>query len=421
VQLETPSGLLRRSSFVQLRAWVRDSSWLSWTLGIFLAGFLAAWSTRVHRDVLYLLVILPFLLALRWQDWRLLLSSRVFQFLILWVLLLTLSITWSDPALLTKDAVYDKLRYAFLILSFVAVTAWVVASRDDWFERMALMLVPVAAFVLIYSVVIYYADHSFPSARLGNMVFYRESPNRGSVGFLLVALIGLAALVKTRRPIFLVVGWVGLIAGLAFILLAQSRGLFLAFLVGAFVQLVYYGYWRVVLFLSFGGALVVMATDLLDIGVRSFIDRADARRFVVWAAVIERIQENLWLGEGLIIDRSIDGADGRTYYSPHSVWLMSTLVAGLPGLVSWLLLVLVAAREGVMQYRAPPLEQTAMSVLGLSMLAAGVVLLSFAGHEIIDQVSPHFWLALWLPLGLVAGYEVRRRVLPPNGSGHDTS
>lgn len=357
------------------------------------------------------MVLLPFVFALRWQDWRLLLSSRVFLFLTLWIGVLTLSIVWSDPALRTSDAVYDTLRYAILILLFVAATAWVVASRDDWFSRVLFLLVPVATIVLIYSIAIYYAEHPFPSARLGNMIFYRESPNRGTVGFLLVALIGMTGALGRSSRIMKALGWAGLVVGLAFILLAQSRGLLLAFTVGAIIQLAYLRYWRLLLVLGISSMLAVVATDLLDLGVRSFLDRADAHRFVIWTAVLERIQESLWLGEGLVMDRSVAGADGRTYYSPHNIWLMSTLVAGLFGLVSLILVVLAAMRESFLQCRMHEREPSSVAVLGLSTVVAGLVLLSFDGHEIIDQANPHLWLGLWFPLGVLTGYEVRRRQL----------
>ncbi|WP_196800376.1 MULTISPECIES: O-antigen ligase [unclassified Thioalkalivibrio] len=395
-------------SFARFRAGVRDSRWLGWALAIFLAGFLAAWSTRFHRDVLYLLIVLPFLLAMRWQDWGLLLSSRVFQFLILWVGVLSASMLWSDPSLVDADEVYDKVRYALLTLIFVSATAWVVATRDDWFDRLVLVLIPIAAVVLVYSIGVYYADHPFPSTRLNNMVFYRDSPNRGSVGFLLVALVGLAVALNRDKGYLRILGWVGVAVGVAFILLAQSRALLLGFSVGAVVQLAYFRYWKVLLGLVFGVGAFVVVTHVMDFGFRSFIERADANRFTVWLAVVDRIMQNPWYGEGLILDRAVMGGDGRTYYSPHSIWLMSTLVAGILGVAAWVLLALVAMREAFHQSRREFCGR-ATAVLGISMFFAGVFLLSFAGHEIIYQVNPHFWLGLWFPLALLVGHELRRR------------
>lgn len=397
-------------SFARFRAWVRDSQWLGWALAIFLAGFLAAWSTRFHRDVLYLLIVLPFLLAMRWQDWGLLLSSRVFQVLILWVGVLSASMLWSDPNLVDADEVYDKVRHALLTLIFVSATAWVVATRDDWFDRLVLVLIPIAAVVLVYSIGVYYADHSFPSARLNNMVFYRDSPNRGSVGFLLVALIGLAVALNRDKGYLRVLGWVGVAVGVAFILLAQSRALLLGFSIGAVAQLAYYRYWKVLLGLVFGVGAFVVVTHVMDLGFRSFIERADANRFTVWSAVVDRIMQNPWYGEGVILDRAVMGGDGRTYYSPHSIWLMSMLVAGILGALAWALLVLAAIREAVHQVGMTSRERIAGLAFGISMFFGGIVMLSFDGHEIIHRVNPHFWLGLWVPLALLIGYELRRRL-----------
>lgn len=311
-------------------------------------------------------MLLPFVVSMTRADWRLLFSCRVVQIVSLFLGYLLLSLVWSPPR--GVEFVYDSVRYTLLTLGFVCAVAWVCSRSISCLDRFLIVLVPTATAVLVYSVWIFYADHSFPSSRLSNMVFYRDNPIRGSVGFAFVALLGLAVALNGRRRALKAMGLIGLSVSLLFLLLAQSRGLLLGVAAGAALQLVWHRYWKC---LAFSFAILVLgvaALEFSDSGARGFIERADSQRLEIWAGTAERISSAPILGEGIGADTSIVGSDGREYYSPHNVIFMSALVGGLVGL--FLFLVVVGASFWRVGAHAP---RDPCGFLGGSLLVCGLV------------------------------------------------
>lgn len=382
----------------RLRGWLRDSPFVSWGLAIFLAGFLAFWSTRLHRDVLYFLVFLPLVTALRWQDWKLIFSSQTVQLVSLFLAYVLLTGLWGGYG---DDGLYNGLRYSLIILGAVVAIAWVVSQSTRWHVRWTIALVFAAVAALIYSAIVFYAQHPFPASRLVNLLYYHDNPNPAAVGFLLVFVFSLFSLLTGGRRLKWI-AIVGLLSALVFLVLAQSRGLLLAAVASAFVQLVYFRYWKILFAAAFAALFGLLALEWTDWGMRGFLERGDARRFEVWQVALSRIAESRFFGEGLGTDTRIEISGGRMVYSPHNLPLMSFLVGGAAGGVLLAGLLFSLVRVGVQGF----LRGGEMAALAGSAMVAGLVLVNVDSHNIITRIHPQIWVGFWIPVGIIAGQEL---------------
>lgn len=386
----------------------------SWMLAVFLAGFMVAWETRVHRDVLYLGVFLPALLFYGGAYWRFLGSTWTFRLLALFLGYLVLSLAWGPEGLLGN--IYDKSRYALIILGAVAVTGWVLASDEVWLSRLLMVLLPVGAVVLIYSVLTFYGETSYSGARLQNQVFYHQNPNSGAVGFYLLTVLGAYGALAGQAVSLRVLGFLALVVGGAFLVLAQSRGLLAGAFVAIFLQLLCLGRWKLIALLVLALNAVIAGFELFDSSGRGLLERGDAKRLEIWAIVVERILAAPIIGHGISVDTGVVLPSGDRHLSPHNFLLMVLLVGGIVG--AGLLMALVG--RCVVVLRDAISSGLPGAVFSASLMAGGLVIIAFDGHDLITRIHPHLWLGLWLPLGAVLALEMRQRNLgaaPPAGLG----
>lgn len=388
------------SQWSKLRSWLRQSRALSWGLSLFIAGFIVAWDSGIHRDFFHFFVLLPFGISLTKQDLHFIFSSKIFRCLLFFLVYMLLSMAWSSTV--SFSLIYDNFRYAFLIIAFVTVVAWIVAHRPDWKSQLVCFLVPVAVFAFLYSVFFYYGTHTFPGSRLSNMIFYINNPNAGSIGFFLVLLLGLNAVLENRFKVTWLLGCIGLVVGTAFLLFAQSRGLLLASAIGLAILLGCFRYWKILIGVSLIVVGGLITLEVSDLAMRSFIGRGDSYRFSIWAATLERIFTNPVFGEGILTDIRITTEQGKVFWSPHNIWLYVFMSGGLVGLglFVWLIITtIVQTAQGVT-------KKCQNSCFYLSLIIAGLIALSFSCHNLIDNIGSHFWIPLWLPLGLIMGQEL---------------
>jgi O-antigen ligase len=386
-----------------LRMWLRNSSWFEITVILFIVGFLAAWSTRIHRDFFYFMVLLPFLIAMTCRDWLLLFSSRIIQCMSFLFIYLLMSMAWSDS--LTLNFALNRLRYTFFILVFVAVLAWIVFHSSNFLKLLLYIIVPISIFIFIYSVYIFYGIHDFPGTRLENMIFYRNNPNLGSVGYLLVILLCIFNILESNDKLTKFLVWIGLSVGIAYLVLSQSRGLLLAFIVGMAIQLIYYRYKKLLIVI---GIIIIGAVTVLEyneFGVNGFIKRADSHRISIYISTIERVAASPIFGEGIATDIRVVNKKGEIFTHPHNVWLMVSLIGGLLGILLFSILIILLCYEAVKGV----INRQKNSILYLSLLFAGLIMISFDSSDFIYRPRPHLWLGLWLPIGLLAGQELSLR------------
>ncbi len=374
----------------------------TWGLVLFLVGFVAAWETRLHRDILYFLLFLPVIVLMTKRDWRVLLGNHLIIGVFSFLSYLLLTMLWASSVDLSEAV--ERIRHAVITLGFVLAVAWVVANDPIWWQRFLWVAVPAAAAIFLISFWPYYTSGAVFSDRLVNVVFYHSNPNPAAVGFLPVFLISCYALSSgCKRPIVLM-AFIGLSASAAFLVLAQSRALLLAGFIGLLAMLVVRQRWWALVAAMLTAALVLGFWEVSDWTGRGLIERADSNRLGIWEGAVRLIGQSPFLGYGFGSEVPIETDSGREYLSPHNIWLMAGITGGVIGIVMLALVYFLGLRsagrsvgDGVSGY-----------VLVISLVLAGFVVINLDSHEIIRRVNPHLWIGLWFPLGLLVGLNIRR-------------
>lgn len=209
---------------------------------------------------------------------------------------------------------------------------------------------------------------------------------------------------QARRDPTARLGWLyAALVSLVFILLAGSRGAWLALLGSLSVVFCLGrrgGLWWLLLSLPLGYLLLV-AGGILPFGELQLVPGGDSYRLAIWSQSLEHWLAAPWLGYGLGHEFVYDIAlpPGHPVVDhPHSTLLGTALYGGLPALL--LLLALI----GCALWRAWRMGERAL--LGGLLLGSGFMLTD--GARIIDNPQP-VWVYFWLPLSLVIAGELRGR------------
>ncbi len=311
-------GRVRASQFLQ--------PLLFWMVAVFVAGFIAAWETRIHRDILYFGVFAPALLYFSRYHWRALSASLVIRLLAVFLGYLLLSLLWSGGP--SFDEVYNKIRYALIILSAVAVFAWVFSRDEFWLTRFLAVMLPAGVLVLIFSVLSFYSSEPFPDARLNNLVFYHQNPNSGAVGYYLLIIVGVYGVLAGKTVFQKYGGLLAVLIGSAFLMMAQSRGLIVGAVAATMVQLIYFRVWKILGLVLIGGVAFLVILGQLGWSGRGFFERADSYRFEIWALTLDRVFLSPAIGHGIGADVGVTLESGRREISPHNFVLMVLFVGG---------------------------------------------------------------------------------------------
>ena len=394
-------------SFCVLREKIRETRYLEYAILIFIAGFFLAWNTRIHRDIYYFAVLIPFLLIPDSKVIRTAFRTPVFLFFLAFIIYMLMTMLWSPN--LDIDAVYDRFRYAFLSLSFILVVAFLSYRDTTWVCRLAMGLTPFAIVTLVASVFLFYGDgFSFPRDRLLNMLFYRDNPLRGSLPFGVLAVLCGACLMRPLPSSWRTVLLVGLPISFVFLMLAQSRGQVLGIFLALVLCIILDRRWLWVIVLMGFAVLVVAMTQTSAGGMNGFLDRADSHRLELWTIILERAMHSPWLGEGIETTRAFQLGNRVTLYSTHNIWLTVFLFGGIAGVLTFGAMVAVSLREalrvGIVNHHWVP----------FCLMIFGLTHLFFNGNHPISRIDPDFYLALFLPVGLLVGSQTRRLLDVPD-------
>jgi O-antigen ligase len=372
-------------------------------LAFVLAAFFLMPSGKALNNSYYALVLAPALFMLRRQDWRWLAGQRLWLAAAGLLGYLTVSGLWSADA--TAGAWWHQAKALPYLLVYLAVVACVVARRPDGWERLVRVTVLAAAAGTLVSVVLFYQRYPW-TARLS---YYGPvyNPNEAAmmVGVcLLLAVFHILPAARRRLPWMLwVLVAVVLLGGM---LLSGSRMPLAALLVSAGVGLVLQRRWRLLAGGAAALALVVAVLATGGHGAERMLKRGDSYRLAIRQAVVQRVVQQPWLGEGVLTDDSVDvparppqKGEYRIEH-PHNIFLATTLYGGLPALALLLSVLLFAGQAALRLARAGrPVWLLVLLFSVLCMLTDGARLLN----------SPQgIWFYFWLPVGAVLGYGLRQ-------------
>ena len=388
------------SVFKRIRYKLQQTEFLRYAYLIFLAGFFLSPNNHLHRNFFYLFIIAPFLICLDSKFIQDCIRSTLFKLSILFLLYFLTSMFWSD-ADLSSEEYYDLTRYFLMLVIFILTTIMVSAGSAQFFDRIKFWLCLFALIAAISFALIFYASNSFPTVRLHGPFSYTRNPNQAAMYFGFVGIIAYSSASFSKITWQKIFYWFVSLTLFGYILLSQSRGPLLAFIIAIIVGSFFGKSWKTIGIFIILFTVFIISIEFFDVGIRSFYARGMADRIDIWMVTFKRLLQAPLLGEGYFTDVSIDiGRSLET--SPHNLLLLVMLKSGAIGGGILLLLISTAL---VHSYRY---VVASGNWIFLCIFAYFIVCMTFDSTHLLHKPTLG-WLIFWLPVSLLAGEEVRRK------------
>jgi len=348
---------------------------------------------KMYEYSLGLLLYLPSLYAvvrlraLWWRELWPLPAFRLFLVLLAWA---TLTLAWS-----TVHRPGDEFGRVLTVLLFVLGCHLWAGERPS---RMRLLLPLVGCAMglcaLFYTVTFLRSAPAAGARIVGDGVVATANYAAAAMG---AACVWMAQM-PPRRRLGLAVCVVAMLALLVFVVLTQSRSVWLALACCALATPLWNRH-RLARLVALGvfALVVVLAIQPLPV----LLERGASYRPQIFIKAVHLIAQHPWRGWGQGAPFTIDVGDLHLVHS-HNVLTQTAIELGLPGLLLLMAMWALVARTG-WRHRAEPLGRV---VLGLWVYAS--VSLQFDMPQLLDSPRPG-WLLIWLPFALSLGLEVRAR------------
>lgn len=147
--------------------------------------------------------------------------------------------------------------------------------------------------------------------------------------------------------------------------------------------------------------LVLGAAALLLFYPEAITERGSSYRLELWSMTLHRIAEHPWIGHSFNSDLSLV-VDAYELYEPHSFALGVLYYVGIIGFIPWIFMLGWGLYKGFKE-RAQPLF-----LLTSALLAYGIGAGLTEGGGILSRPKEH-WFLLWIPLALIAGLSIAQR------------
>jgi O-antigen ligase len=380
---------------------VRRYHLLLGTYVVFVCLILLATNPVIYRWV-YLAAVLPcFALTVDAPTLQAAMRSTVWRAAAALLLALWFSVLWGERPDTAEFVDYGG--RALGIALFVLVTAWLAATRPNFARLLFRFLIAAAAGIAVASVarqiavadllarprVLTIANANAAGAVYGVLV----------MGGLFYALPETASAAKRRLII------AGLLIMALFIGVTQSRGNLLALGFGLLLlaALAHVREAAVALMVGIAVIALLLAVGLLDVG--ELMARGLSYRLEAWQHYLELWRQRPWLGVGANVVKPFTVTDPfreAVFANPQSLYL-SPLVSG--GIVAFTLFALLFAAALRAAWRA----HRRRGDIGLLAMLMFVGLTGLVEFGLAIDHPDWQWLLFWLPIGLVAGAEVRHR------------
>lgn len=299
------------------------------------------------------------------------------------------------------------LFWALQVLLFLFVFAYIAACYDRFLERFLLLAGALLATNALINI-------GFAVAGSGTTAFAERLVGTwGTPGFRnsthiapLYAMYGMALLaLLVTQPLSSVQRWIGAISVAALVtatLLTQARGAIGSIIVAAFVIAIFASRrwrWWIVGLASFVLLSVAAIPDLRA----PMLLRGLSYRPELFLEYLMISASQPWTGYGLRRELLVNVA-GIEFEQPHNAFMWAQMRGGLLATVA-----LMSVIAGSFY--------TALLTRNVPLLILMLVLTLTAMTEIGFMVQPYSWLWImfWMPIGLIAGSEIRFRLLSTSG------
>jgi len=377
---------------------------------VFILGFFFFPSSKFLSNFFYLAVSFPFaiLIFMKKVDLKPLFFSRTFLLITIYLVYMFCTLFWADSFSMSDLSKYG--RRVLYILIFLSVTIHLTQSYPTFLQKLLALLCWTAGAVAIAKILSYYRQHPFPGTRLlGDGLLKLAFRPSSLYGIIAIACTYLVLHQRTVKIKLLYMG--PLLASLSYMLLAQSRGPLLSFVVSVLA-------WQLSAWLlrkeeshnHRHRLLVVLALMSLLISSLIIVNPEYFRlvflrkisyqyRLDIWGHLLVRIKNAPWFGHGLNADPRTEVSIGVIWQHPHSVYIATLLYGGIIGLFFLMAVVISGLWQGFGRIRQP------INLVAASMVLYGALCIAPNGNMLIHHPKP-FWLFFWFPIALVVASEL---------------
>ncbi len=285
------------------------------------------------------------------------------------------------------------------VAGFVMIIAHLVASDPAYQDRLIKVLAVAVLVTALYSAVTEYQAHWFTD-RL--VIVPWPNPNTGAavLGTLLVGIAAGPGMNSEEWPGVRMIYWAIAVLLALLLFMTQTRAALVGVVAAALAAVLVRP--PKLRNLAVWGAVFVVAVGLVVFVLRHQLLRGDAGRTELLVDFWRLVQDRVLLGFGVQTQGDIlVWYNGLYLEAPHNM-LMTALVYG--GVIAAALLAALYVTMIVIGIR------NARRGLSLAPLAMAVYVAAHGLFETIYVTTPGWqWLYLWLPVGIVAGAELRGR------------
>ena len=318
----------------------------------------------------------------------------VFQVVVVYILYLLLSGLWGDP--LDWYRFGQKATIAVNIISFIAVTYFLVHWNRHLFERMLQTATLFAAAAAAVSIIIFYSHNPFPQTRMegiGSLTNINEFANVYGVFALLAAFFMTRVTQRTPKLLFIL----SIVAFVSVMWFGQSRTAFVAVLIALVSLLALMSKQQRILyfasFAAFTGALLLAFPEALD----QALQRGQGLRPLIWMALWDEGKSAPLFGHGLISTASVE-IMGATFETAHNAFLQLFWQGGATAVIIFLMLLVTAFRHAWLWGQ----QQGDFRIFCILIFAVCTMM---TGVDTLIERPRDQWMLFWFPLALLISYQ----------------
>jgi O-antigen ligase len=343
---------------------------------------------RFFARVVFVLGVFVLFGSLR-QFWR----HPLFQVLAFYMVYMLLSGFWSTP--FDWYQLGQKLTIAIYLLSFIAITHFLIGWDGLWYQRMLQICVLLAAVAALVSLLAFCRENPGPGTRLSG-IGSLTNPNEFANVYGIFALLAMGFALQIRKFVCKVPFLLAIVVFICFAWFGQSRTAFASMLLALLILINLMLKQRRVLYSAIlavlAGGLAFVFPDLLE----QALLRGLGLRPEIWTQIWTEAKAAPIAGHGLVSMVSVDG--GEQYFeTAHNAYLQVFWQGGVIGLCLFLAVLMVAFRYAWQRGR----QQGDYTVFCILMFTACIMM---TGVDTLIARPRDQWLLFWLPLALLLGY-----------------
>jgi O-antigen ligase len=367
---------------------------------IFMVGFFFFTNYKLHNNILYFLVLLPYILTIKQSNMRVVLKSRIFQLTLILTLYLLFTLLWGEKG--TFRAYVRIFIDFFTVLSFFTLTCELAYTYPRFVRYLLMICCWASAFAVPYFMYITSYEFIIPPIRFDTWGVIRGPIQIGDIYGMIFIILYFKCIKDKMFPKNIPYILLSVLA-LAILFLSQSRGPFLALyislLAASFLT------WDKKLFILLIGSTLVLIYGVYNgegFIYNMIVTRADSYRLDLIRAAIPWIKERMLFGHGLLVKYSFIVPGGGKIDDPHNLYIETWVVGGIIGLCALFALIGRSVWQGYIYF----VREKNLTYLVLVIYAS---ICAFTDSDkIIDHPWP-FYFYFWFPIALLSAYELTLR------------